>query len=248
MHSLIALFVEVITLVIILLFVRLAALSVLIVTTRTFVASIVLMMIVRLLIIAIASVALMNIAILVVTILLVAQFTAMCGRKMSCFVFFWMFLILGDLLKNASCTVGCLSLLKESDELEQVSGHPLVQVCKLELMCLGLRKEVLFSLLLCHGYFNCSTEVATLEIAEKLYLTLHELVHWHESGLLGSTKPADQLVAYIGEPCNGLKVVPDTFVKVCLCTIFIVWASFCNDAGPFGQTYVMKALTHQVKQ
>jgi hypothetical protein len=47
-------------------------------------------------------------------------------------------------------------------------------------------------------------EVAILKIAEKLYSMPHELVHQHESGLLGSTKPADQLVAYIGEPSHGL--------------------------------------------
>jgi hypothetical protein len=90
-------------------------------------------------------------------------------------------------------------------------------------------------------------EVAILKIAEKLYLMLHELMHWHESGLLGSTKPADQLVAYIGEPGNGLKVVPDTFVEVRLHTICIIRASLCNDTGPFGQAYLLKALTHQVE-
>ncbi len=76
----------------------------------------------------------------------------------------------------------------------------------------------------------------------------HELVHWHESGLLGSTKPADQLVAYIGEPSNGLKVVPDTFGKVCLRTICVFGASLRDDAGPFGKAYALKALTNQVKQ
>ncbi len=52
---------------------------------------------------------------------------------------------------------------------------------------------------------------------------LHELVQWHESGLLGSTKPADQLVANIGEPGNGLKVIiPDAFVEVRLCIICVL--------------------------
>jgi hypothetical protein len=88
-------------------------------------------------------------------------------------------------------------------------------------------------------------EVATIEIAEKLYSMLHELLHWHESGLLGSTKPAaNQLVAYIGELGNGLKVILDTFIEVCLCTICIVWASLCNDASPFSQAYVLQTLTH----
>ncbi len=73
----------------------------------------------------------------------------------------------------------------------------------------------------------------------------HELVHWHESGLLGHTKPANLLVANVGEPGNSLKVVvPDARVEVCLHTICIVRALFCNDAGPFGQAYVLKTLTH----
>jgi hypothetical protein len=119
------------------------------------------------------------------------------GRKMSRFLLFWLLLVLGNHLKNASCLVGPLTLLEESDQLERVSRHCLVQVCKLQLMRLGLGKEDLFSLLLRRGYFHCSTEVATLEVAEKLYSTPHEFVYWHESGLLGRTKPANQLVAYI---------------------------------------------------
>ncbi len=105
---------------------------------------------------------------------------------------------------NASRFVGCLALLEESDQLEQVSGHHLVQVGELELMRLRLHEKDLFILLLCCGYFHHLMEVAILKIAEKLYSTPHELVHRHESGLLGSTKPADQLVAYIGEPGDGL--------------------------------------------
>ncbi len=126
--------------------------------------------------------------------------------------------------------------------------HHLVQVYELELMHLRLHKEDLFTLLLPCGYFHCLTEVATLKIAEELYSTLHQLMHWHESGLLGSTKPAVQLVANIGKPGNGLKVIPDTFVKVPFCTICVVGASLRNDVGPFGQAYVLKTLNHQVKQ
>jgi hypothetical protein len=92
------------------------------------------------------------------------------------------------------------------------------------------------------------TEVATLEVAEKLYLTPHELVHPHESWLLDRTKPANQLVASIWETSNSLKVIPDALVKVCLHTICLIWASLCNDAGPLAQAYVLKALTHEVKQ
>jgi hypothetical protein len=74
-------------------------------------------------------------------------------------------------------------------------------------------------------------------------------MHWHESGLLGHTKPANQLlVANVGEPGDGLKVVPDALVEVCLCTICIARASFCDDAGPLCQAYILKALTQEAKQ
>ncbi len=92
------------------------------------------------------------------------------------------------------------------------------------------------------------TEVATLEIPKKLYSTPHELVHWHESGLLGSTKPAAWLVTYIVEPSDGLKAIPDAFIEVGLCTICIIGALLCNNIGPFGQACVLKILIHQVKQ
>jgi hypothetical protein len=86
--------------------------------------------------------------------------------------------------------------------------------------------------------------VVSLEVAEKLHLTPHELVHWHEGGLLGHTKPVNQLVANVGEPGKGLKVVPNTFTEFFLRTICILWTSLCNDAGSFGQAYVLKTLTH----
>jgi hypothetical protein len=135
------------------------------------------MTIVRLAIVAITLVALMIVSILVAMMLLVAIFTAMRGGKMSRFLFFWLPLILGNLLVNASRFVGCLTLLNESDQLEQVSRHHLVQVGKLELMPLGLHEEDLFILFLCYGYFHRLMEVAILKIAEKLYLMPHELVH-----------------------------------------------------------------------
>jgi hypothetical protein len=56
------------------------------------------------------------------------------------------------------------------------------------------------------------------------------------------------LVANVGEPGNGLKVVPDVLVEVCLHRICIVWASFCDNTGPLGQAYVLKALTQEAKQ
>ncbi len=115
-------------------------------------------------------------------------------------------------------------------------------------MHLRLRKEDLFTLLLRRGYIHCLTEVVTLEVAEKLHSTPGELVHWHECGLLGRTKPANQLVTNVGKTGDGLKVVPDALVKVCLCTICIVWALLCDNAGPLGQAYVLKALTQEAKQ
>jgi hypothetical protein len=61
-------------------------------------------------------------------------------------------------------------------------------------------------------------------------------------------KPLNQLVAYIWKTGNSLKVIPDRFVKVCLCTVCLVWALHCDDASPLGQAYVLKAPTHDVKQ
>jgi hypothetical protein len=170
------------------------------------------------------------------------------NRKMSRFLFLWLLLILGNLLENASRLVDCLTLLKASNHPERVGRHCLVQVCKLVLVRLGLRKDNLLTVLLRRGYFHHSTEVATLKVAVKLHLTLCELMHRHESRHLGRTKPENQLVAYIWETGNSLEVIPDALVKVCLCTICIVRASLRNDAGPLSQAYVLKALTHEAKQ
>jgi hypothetical protein len=78
-------------------------------------------------------------------------------------------------------------------------------------------------------------EVTTLEVAEKLYSMPRELMHQHESGLLRSTEPANQLVAYVWESSNSIKVIPDTLIEVCLRRICIVWASLHDDAGPLGR-------------
>ncbi len=156
-------------------------------------------------------------------------------------------LVLGNLLKNASCLVGCLTLLKEGNHLERVSKHRLVVVGKLVLVHLRMRKEDLFVFLLHRRYVHCLTEVTTIKVAEKLYSTMHELMHWHASRLLRSMEPVNQLVAYVRESGNGLKVISDTLVKVCLRTICIVWALLCNDAGPLGQAYALKVLTHEVE-
>ncbi len=167
---------------------------------------------------------------------------------MSRTFFFWLLLVLCNLLKNASCLVGCMTLLKEGNHSEGVGRYRLVQVGELVLVHLRLRKKDLFTLLLHHGYIHCSTEVVTLEVAEKLYSMPHELMHWHESGLLCHTKPANQLVANVREPGNILKVVPDALVKVCLRTICILRALFCDDAGSLCQAYVLKAPTQEAKQ
>jgi hypothetical protein len=167
---------------------------------------------------------------------------------MSHFLFLWLLLILGNLIKYASRLVGCLTLLKECNHSEWVRRHHLIQVSELVLVRLRLRKEDLFTLLLCRGYVHHSTEVVTLKVAEKLHSMPHELVHWHEIGLLGRTKPANQLVTNVWEPGNSLKVVPDALIKGCLCTICIVWASFCNNAGPLCQAYILKALTQEAIQ
>ncbi len=91
---------------------------------------------------------------------------ATCGRNISCILFLWLLLVLGNLLENASCLVGCLTLLKKGNHSEQVGRHRLVQVGKLVLVRLRLRKEDLFTLLLRRGYVHRSTEVVALEVAE----------------------------------------------------------------------------------
>jgi hypothetical protein len=140
MHGLIALFLEVITLAIILLVVGLVAPHVLVVASRAIMALIISMMIVGSLIIAVASVASMVVAIFMTAMLTVAQFTATCNRKLSQFLFLWL-LVLSNLLKNASRLVGCLTLLEEGDHLERVSRYHLVLVGKLVLVHLRLRED-----------------------------------------------------------------------------------------------------------
>ncbi len=122
---------------------------------------------------------------------------------MSRFLFLRLLLILGNLIKNASRLVGCLTLLEEGNHSEWVGRYRLVQVGKLVLVRLRLREEDLFTLLLRRGYVHCSTAVVTLEVAEKLHLTPHEVMHQHESGLLGRAKPANQLVANVGNPATA---------------------------------------------
>ncbi len=126
MHGLVALFLGVIVLAIILLVIGPHALRVLVVALSSIVALIVLMMIVGLAIVVVGLVALMIVAIFTIVMLMVARFTAMHGSKISHFLFLWLLLVLGNLLENASRLVGCLTLLKESNHLEQVGRHHLV--------------------------------------------------------------------------------------------------------------------------
>ncbi len=77
---------------------------------------------------------------------------------MSRTLFLWLLLVPGDLLKNASHLVGCLTLLKEGNHSEQVGRYRLVQVGKLVLVRLGLREDDLFTLLLRRGYVHRLTE------------------------------------------------------------------------------------------
>ncbi len=183
MHGLVTFFLEVIALAIILLVVGLVVPCVPVDASTTIMALIIWMTIIRLAIVTIMSIALMVIAIFVATVLLVAQFTATCCRNMSRTLFLWLLLVPGNLVKNASCLVGRLTLLQEGNHSERVGRYRLVQVSKLVLVHLGLREEDLFTLLLRRGYVHHSMEVVTLEVAEKLHLTPHELMHWHESGL-----------------------------------------------------------------
>ena len=81
---------------------------------------------------------------------------------MSRFLFLWLLLILGNLIKNASHLVGCLTLLKESNHSEWVGRYHLVQVGELVLVRLRLREEDLFTLLLRRGLLN--SHVSTDEI------------------------------------------------------------------------------------
>jgi hypothetical protein len=127
------------------------------------------------------------------------------SRKFSRFLLFWLLLVLGDLLKNASHLVSCLPLLEEKDQHERVNGHPLVQVCRLELMCLGLHEEDLFTLLLCHGYFHHLMEAATLEVAKKLYSMLHDLCIGMRAGFLAVQSQQISWLPTFGKPATALR-------------------------------------------
>jgi hypothetical protein len=125
-HGLVTLFLEVIALVIILLVAGLAVPRVLVVVLTTIMTSTVSMTIIWLAIIAVTSVTSMTVAVVVTAILVVAQLTATCSMKMSRFLFLRLLLILGNLIKNASRLVGCLTLLEEGNHSERVGRYHLV--------------------------------------------------------------------------------------------------------------------------
>jgi hypothetical protein len=140
------------------------------------------------LVVAIALVALMLVAVLA-TMLLVAQITAGSNRKMSRLLLSLLLFVL-DLVKDTDCFISSLTLLKCYDP-QRVCGHHFVCFSELVLMRLGLRKEDLFGLLLCCGQLHHLTDIATVEVVEKLFLTPHEFIHRHEGGLLGCAKPTN---------------------------------------------------------
>ncbi len=116
-------------------------------------ALVILMTIVRSVIVVITLVASMIVMVVTTAMLMIAQFTAMCGGKRSRFLFLWLLLTLGNLIKNASRLVSCLTLLEEGNHSERVKRHRLVQVGKLVLVCLRLCEEDLFTLCL-HPSFD----------------------------------------------------------------------------------------------
>jgi hypothetical protein len=139
-HGLVTLLLEVIMFAIILLLVGLFILIVLIFRTRVIVALIVSMVTVMLPFVVIMLVVLM-LATVLAMMLLVVQITAASDRKMSSLLSFSCFfsLILSRMPAALSAVWHCPKRLR---------GHRLDCLCKLVLMCLGLRKENLFVLLL----------------------------------------------------------------------------------------------------
>ncbi len=90
-------------------------------------------------------------------------------------------------------------------------------------------------------------EVTPIEEAEELHSLLHKLMNWHECGLLGNTKPADQLVANVWKPGNCLKVVRNALVIVLLHEARIIGALFTHNVGPLRETNVLEILAHQAE-
>ena len=116
------------------------------------------------------------------------------------------FLLL-ELIEYAVCLIGILALLKEADECNVVVGQGFMRLCILLLMLPWHQKEDLLDLLRLRGQLHRRTKEPFLEVAHKLHLSPHVVMHRHECGLSSCTKPADQLVADVREPGKRLKVV-----------------------------------------
>ncbi len=185
-HDLIVLLLEVIVFVVNFLLIRLFLVFPLF-ATRVIVASIVPMATVMLLFVVIAPVTLMVVAVLA-TLMPVVQVTAVSDRKMSRLLLFWLLFLL-ELVKDAARIIGSLILL--GYEPKRIRGHHFVHFCKLVLMRLGLCMKDLFAFLLRCGQLHCLTKVAAIKVAEEQHSMLHEFMHQHERGLLGSAKPTN---------------------------------------------------------
>ena len=88
-------------------------------------------------------------------------------------------------------------------------------------------------------------EVTTIKVAEELHSTPHDFMHWDEPGLLGNSKPTNQLVT---KPGGCFKVIPDTLIEVFFLEMHIVGALFTHNDGPLCETDVMETLAHQAEQ
>ncbi len=95
---------------------------------------------------------------------------------------------------------------------------------------------------------HCLTEVTAVKVTKELHSMLHNLMHWHEHGLLGKAKPINQLVANIQESRNSLKVVLNALIEVVLCEVRIAKALLTHNIGTLHETDVLETLAHQAEQ
>jgi hypothetical protein len=144
-HDLVVLLFDMIVFVVIFLLIG-VFLVVLFFVTRMIMASIILMATVVSMFVMFALVALMVVAVLAMMIPVVQVMPAS-NRKMSCLLFLWLLLLL-ELVKDAGCFIGNLTLLRKSHKPKRVHGHCFVCFCKIKLMHLGLHEKNLFAFLL----------------------------------------------------------------------------------------------------
>jgi hypothetical protein len=83
-------------------------------------------------------------------------------------------------------------------------GRTVLFVSELVLMCLEVREEDLFALLLRCWQLHCSIEVAIVKVAE-LHLMPHEFMYQHECRLPSNSKPMNQLVTFVGQSGDCLR-------------------------------------------